>query len=134
VSTCVTLYCRFESIRSIVRFVFGKHGKANVLLLPAGLPRVLSRVVDSDLDADNRVCAMNCLVNISAKYLSLVLVGNEIIACALRVVQEQGTGAAPPHPPPPRLPNPQPYPLSHPAAYCFDPHICFTFASPSMQI
>ncbi len=81
--------------------MFGKHGNANVLLLPTGLPRVLSRVVDSDTDTDNRVCAMSCLVNIAICSCSLVLVDNEIIACALRVVQEQGTGAAPPPP----LPN-----------------------------
>ena len=107
---CVTCGCRFEAIRSVVRFVFGKHGKANVLLLPTGLPRVLSRVVDSDLDTDNRTCAMLCLSNISSKThgRSLVLVDNEIIACALRVVQEQGTGAAPFSPPPP---------CPHPAAY-----------------
>ena len=99
---CVTCGFRFEAIRSIARFVFGKHGKATVLLLPTGLPRVLSRVVDSDLDTDNRTCAMVCLTNISSQThgRSLVLVDNEIIACALRVVQEQGTGAAPLNPPP----------------------------------
>jgi hypothetical protein len=97
---CVTCGFRSEAIRSIGRFVFGKHGKANVLLLPTGLPRALSRVVDSDLDTDNRACAMNCLGNIAIFCGSLVLVDNEIIACALRVVQEQGTGAAPFSPPP----------------------------------
>jgi hypothetical protein len=88
--------------------VYGKHGKANVLLLPAGVPRALSRVVDSDVDTDNRVCAMNCLLNLAIQTYGrpLVLVDNEIIACALRVVQEQGTGAAPFNPPPP--PNPSP--------------------------
>jgi hypothetical protein len=77
--------------------VFSKHANANVLLLPTGVPRALSRVVDSDLDTDNRVWAMNCLVNlvIQTHGRSLVLVDSAIIACALRVVQEQGTGAAP---------------------------------------
>ena len=99
---CVTCSCRFEAIRSIARFLYGKHGKTNLLLLPTGLPRVLSRVVDSDLDTDNRTCAMTCLSNIASKThgRSFVLVDNEIIACALRVVQEQGTGAAPFSPPP----------------------------------
>ena len=106
-SPCVTLYCRFEATRSIARFVFGKHANANVLLLPTGVPRALSRVVDSDLDTDNRTCAMTCLSNIAIYCVSLVLVDNEIIACALRVVQEQGTGAAPfspPPAPPPHMP------------------------------
>ncbi len=105
---CVTCSCRFEAIRSIHRLAYGKHGNTNVLLLPTGLSRVLSRVVDSDLDTDNRALAMACLCNIASKTHghSLVLVDNEIIACALRVVQEQGTGAAPfspPTPPPPPL-------------------------------
>ena len=78
-----------------MRFVFGKHGDSHALQLPMGLPHVLARVVDSDGDTDNRTCAMNCLSNIAIHCRSLVLVDNSIVACALRVVQEQGTGADP---------------------------------------
>ena len=89
--------------------MFGTHDETNVLLLPTDLPRVLARVIDSDVDTDNRTCAMVCLCNIAVneKGRFLVLVDNEIIACALRVVQEQGTGAAPfspPPAPPPHMP------------------------------
>jgi hypothetical protein len=50
---------------------------------------------------------MTSLVNIAIPCVSFLLVNNEIIACALRVVQEQGTGAAPlnPRPPPPPPPH-----------------------------
>ncbi len=89
--------------------MFGKHANTNALRLPTGLPSVLACVVDRDSDVDNRTCAMNCLANIATKSngRSLLLADNEIVACALRVVQEQGTGAAPlrpaltPPPPPP---------------------------------
>ena len=66
-----------------------------------GLPRALVRVVDSDTDTDNRYCAMNCLLCMAAYAPASVLTNSEAVACALRVIQEQGTGAqAPPLPPP----------------------------------
>lgn len=46
--------CRFEAIRSIARFVFGKHFKTNAQRLPTALLHILVRVVDSDSDTDNR--------------------------------------------------------------------------------
>jgi hypothetical protein len=67
----------------------GKYAKANKQKLPVGVPRVLVRVVDSDSDTDNRTCAMICLKNMSS------LADSEVVACALRVIQEQGTGAQP---------------------------------------
>lgn len=76
----------------IGRFVFGKHGGVNILLLPANLPNVLARVIDSDSDSDNKCCALNSLLNLAAKSPSFVLAGNEALACALCVVQQQGTG------------------------------------------
>ncbi len=78
--------------------MFGKHGGANIAWLPVNLPNVLARVIDSDSDTDNKCCAMNCLLNLAAKSPSFVLVDNEALACALRVVRQQGTGAlAPAH-------------------------------------
>ncbi len=76
---------------------------------------------------------MNCLVNIATYGRSLVLVDNEIVACALRVIQEQGTGTASFNPTPPHY---------HPARYrtlqrviLSLTHIRFpSFASFSMQI
>lgn len=65
--------------------------------LPSGLPHNLVHVIDSDSDVDNRTCAMICLNNIALHSCPTVLAGNEVVACALRVVREQGTGAAPPH-------------------------------------
>lgn len=41
---------------------------------------------------------MNCLNNIAVDCPSFVLAGNDALACALRVVEEQGTGAAPSFP------------------------------------
>ncbi len=41
---------------------------------------------------------MVCLNNISYYFPSFVLAGNDALACALRVVEEQGTGAAPSFP------------------------------------
>ncbi len=79
-----------------MRFVFGKHGKANALQLPTGLPQVLARVVDNDSDTDNRTCAMSCLNNIAIYAPLLVVADRDLVACALRVVQGQGTGTAPP--------------------------------------
>jgi hypothetical protein len=64
-----------------------------------GVPRALVRVVDSDTDTDNRTCAMNCLNSVAIDAPASVLTNSEAVACALRVVQEQGTGAqaSPPH-------------------------------------
>jgi len=93
--TLVTPHRSFEAIRSIGRFVFGKYAKANAQKLPTGVSRVLVRVIDSDTDTDNRVCAMNCLNNMAMHVLASVLADNEAVACALRVIQEQGTGAHP---------------------------------------
>ncbi len=90
--------CRFEAIRSIVRFVFGKHAKANAQRLPTALLHILARVVDTDSDTDNRTCAMICLINIANHFPSFVLAGNDALSCALRVVEQQGTGAAPSFP------------------------------------
>jgi hypothetical protein len=73
--------------------VYGIYGKENAQLLSMELPSVLARVVDTDTDSDNRTCAMNCLNNIAAYLPSLVIAGNEAVACALRVIEEQGTGA-----------------------------------------
>jgi hypothetical protein len=58
---CLNLFCSYEAIRSIGRFIFGKHGKTNAQKLPVGVPRLLVHVIDSDSDTDNRTCAMNCL-------------------------------------------------------------------------
>ncbi len=95
--------CRFETIRSILRFVFGTHAETNVLLLPTDLPRVLARVIDSDVDTDNRTCAMVCLYNIavnqSAKFGSTLMnkavgflqnaSGSAAGACILRLMGAQ---------------------------------------------
>ena len=91
----LTPHRSFEAIRSIGRFVFGKYGKANAQKLPVGVPRLLVRVIDSDSDTDNRTCAMNCLNSMVIKAPATVLADSEAIACALRVIQEQGTGAHP---------------------------------------
>ena len=91
--------CSFEAIRSIIRFIFGKHAKTNVPKLPMGLPRALVRVVDSETDTDNRTIAISCLVNMAAYAPASVLTNSEAVACALRVIQEQGTGAQPLPPP-----------------------------------
>jgi hypothetical protein len=101
----LTRRCRFEAIRTIVRFVYGKHARANVRQLSMELLHILARVVDNDSDTDTRTCAMTCLGNIAYSATHLVLVDNEIVACALRVVQEQGNGAPPP-PPPSSPPSP----------------------------
>ena len=87
-------FCSYEAIRSLSRFAFGTHAKANVQQLPTDLPNVLARVVDNDNDTDNRTCAMNCLNNMTVLPVS-VLADSEAVACALRVIQEQGTGAQP---------------------------------------
>ncbi len=59
------------------------------------MPRALVRVVDSDTDTDNRTAAMNCLNSIVTHTPASVLTDSEAVACALRVVQQQGTGAQP---------------------------------------
>jgi hypothetical protein len=38
---------------------------------------------------------MNCLNNIAAYLPSLVVVGNEAVSCAIRVIREQGSGTPP---------------------------------------
>ncbi len=73
----------------------GKYAKTNTQQLSADFRRVLVRVVEDDSDIDNRTCAMNCLANIASVYPSFVLADNEVVACALRVLAEQGTGTAP---------------------------------------
>ncbi len=60
-----------------------------------GVPSALVRVIDGDTDTDNRTCAMNCLDSIAIHAPASVLTNSEAVACALRVVQEQGTGAQP---------------------------------------
>jgi hypothetical protein len=62
------------------------------------LLHILFRVVDTDSDTVNRTCAMTCLSDIANNFCSIVLAGNDALACALRVVEEQGTGAAPSFP------------------------------------
>jgi hypothetical protein len=117
--------------------MFGKHGKANAVKLPADLPQTLSRVVDSDRDTDNRTCAMSCLNSIAVDAPCLVLADNSIIACALRVVQEQGTGAAPPPPSPTPPSSSAASPLSSSPAAChllFNRIISPSFCIPLMQI
>ena len=59
------------------------------------MPRALVRVVDSDTDTDNKTCAMNCLNSIAVYTPASVLADSEDVACTLRVVQQQGTGALP---------------------------------------
>jgi hypothetical protein len=90
---CLNMYCSYQALASIARFSFGKHHMANMQQLPASLPRVLALVIDRDTDTDNRTCALNFLSNIAMCRPSLVLAENEAVACALRVVREQGTGA-----------------------------------------
>jgi hypothetical protein len=92
---CHHRVCSYEAIRSVGRFIFGKYAKANAPKLPLGLSRTLVHVVDSDTDTDNRVCAMNCLNCMAIHAPSSLLTNSEAVACALRVVQEQGTGARP---------------------------------------
>ncbi len=87
--------CSYDAIRSISRFVYGIYGKPNAQKLSIELPRILACVVDTDTDNDNRTCAMNCLNNIAAYLPSLVLVGNEAVSCAIRVIREQGSGMLP---------------------------------------
>ena len=87
------MLCSFEAIRSILRFIFGQHAKTNIPKLPMGLPRALVRVVDCDTDTDNRTGAMNCLNNMALSAPASVLADDEAITCALRVMQQQGTGA-----------------------------------------
>jgi hypothetical protein len=91
----VCLSLRFDATGCIVNFIIGEHGKVNALKLPVGVPRALVRVVDCDTDTDNRTAAMNCLNSIASKAPASVLTDNEAVACALRVVQRQGTGAQP---------------------------------------
>jgi hypothetical protein len=107
--------------------MFGKHGKANILKLPMGVPRALVHVVDSDTDTDNRTCAMNCLLCMAAYAPGSVLADSETVACALRVVQEQGSGA---HPVPPN----QRFRCSlfpHPPFY---PPFSFPFSAPPIPV
>jgi hypothetical protein len=63
---------------------------------------------------------MNCLNNIAAYLPSLVIAGNEAVACALRVIQEQGTGAH--------------LVLTHlfscPTAWCLSMFFCFVLFKP----
>lgn len=71
---------------------------------------------------------MHCLDYIAIQAPCLVLADNDIVACALRVVQEQGTGAAaprsfPPNPPTTVLFSHQPailFPCCLP--FAFEPH------------
>ena len=137
--------CRFEAIRSIARFVFGKHAKANAQRLPTALLHILLRVVDTDSDTDNRTCAMNCLNNIAVDCPSFVLAGNDALACALRVVEEQGTGAAPSFPSllvlqpfvksasVPHTHPPSPSPTSDMAAWAMSSKFGFTLMSKAVE-
>ncbi len=70
----------------------GKHSKSNALRLPPTLRPVLVRVIETDSDIDNSTCAMNCLANIAGMLPSFVLADSDVVACALHVVVEQGTG------------------------------------------
>ena len=91
-----TFCCSFEAIRSIARFIYGKYGKANAQSLPLGLPRILVRVINDDSDTtDNRVCAMFCLSCMATHAPASVLGEQDTITCALRIIQQQGTGNAP---------------------------------------
>jgi hypothetical protein len=71
----------------------GKHAKSNAQLLSPDFRHVLVSVIENDSDIDNRTCAMNCLANIASILPSFVLADNDVVACALRVIEEQGTGA-----------------------------------------
>jgi hypothetical protein len=91
-----TFCCSFEAIRSIARIIYGKYGKANAQLLPLGLPRILVRVINDDSDTtDNRVCAMFCLSCMATHAPASVLGDQDTVTCALRIIQQQGTGKAP---------------------------------------
>jgi hypothetical protein len=84
------IFCfSYEAIRSIGRFLFGVYAKSNAQKLPMGVPQVLVGVIDRDSNIDNRTCAMNCLVNYVEAFMS---VDSDAVACALRVVREQGPG------------------------------------------
>ena len=85
----------YEAMRSVGRFIFGKYAKANIPKLPIGAHRVLVRVIDSDTDTDNRTCAMNCLDCMATYAPTSILADSEAVACALRVIQEQGIGTVP---------------------------------------
>ena len=64
-------------------------------MIPMGAVHVLINVVDTDNDIDNRTCAMNCLNNMAIHLPASVLIDNEAVACALRVIKQQGIGASP---------------------------------------